>query len=130
MSDQIFNDQPDILDASQIASALRISRAGAYNLLSSEDFPTLHIGRRKLVMKNDLIQWLKSTPTRHQSIEKMKGNKTMIDAMSDTISFPHFRKESIEWRRKPLVSAERSAIPFTGRISTVRPRAPSPLRKN
>ena len=60
MSDQIFNDLPDILDASQIASALRISRAGACNLLSSDDFPTLHIGRRKLVMKNDLIQWLRS----------------------------------------------------------------------
>ena len=60
MSDQIFNDLPDILDASQIASALRISRAGAYNLLNSEHFPTLHIGRRKLVMKNDLIQWLNS----------------------------------------------------------------------
>ena len=60
MSDQIFDDLPDILDASQIASALRISRAGAYNLLSSADFPTLHIGRRKLVMKNDLLQWLKS----------------------------------------------------------------------
>lgn len=60
MSDQIFNDLPDILDATQIASVLRISRAGAYNLLSSEDFPTLHIGRRKLVMKNDLIAWLKS----------------------------------------------------------------------
>ena len=59
MSDQIFNDLPDILVASQIASVLRISRAGAYNLLSSEDFPTLHIGRRKLVMKDDLIQWLK-----------------------------------------------------------------------
>lgn len=60
MSDQIFNDLPDILDASQIASVLRISRAGAYNLLSSADFPTLHIGRRKLVMKSDLITWLKS----------------------------------------------------------------------
>ena len=60
MSDQIFNDLPDILDATQIAAALRIARAGVYNLLSSEDFPTLHIGRRKLVMKNDLIQWLKS----------------------------------------------------------------------
>ena len=60
MSDQIFNDLPDILDATQIASVLRISRAGAYNLLSSEDFPTLHIGRHKLVMKNDLIQWLRS----------------------------------------------------------------------
>ena len=60
MSYQIFDDLPDIIDAAQIASALRISRAGAYNLLSSEDFPTLHIGRRKLVMKNDLITWLKS----------------------------------------------------------------------
>ena len=60
MSNRIFDDLPDILDASQIASALRISRAGAYNLFSSEDSPTLHIGRRKLVMKNDLIQWLKS----------------------------------------------------------------------
>ena len=60
MSYQVFDDLPDILDATQIASALRISRAGAYNLLSSEDFPTLHIGRRKLVMKNDLITWLKS----------------------------------------------------------------------
>ena len=60
MSNQIFDDLPDILDAAQIASALRISRAGAYNLLSSKDFPTLHIGRRKLVMKNDLITWLKS----------------------------------------------------------------------
>ena len=60
MSYQIFDGLPDILDATQIASALRISRAGAYNLLSSEDFPTLHIGRRKLVMKNDLIIWLKS----------------------------------------------------------------------
>ena len=60
MSYQIFDDLPDIIDATQIASALRISRAGAYNLLSSEDFPTLHIGRRKLVMKNDLIQWLKN----------------------------------------------------------------------
>jgi len=60
MSYQIFDDLPDIIDATQIASALRISRAGAYNLLSSEEFPTLHIGRRKLVMKNDLITWLKS----------------------------------------------------------------------
>ncbi len=60
MSYQIFDDLTDIIDAAQIASALRISRAGAYNLLSSDDFPTLHIGRRKLVMKNDLIQWLKN----------------------------------------------------------------------
>ena len=60
MSYQLFDNLPDILDARQIALALRISRASAYNLLSSADFPTLHIGKRKLVMKTDLIQWMKS----------------------------------------------------------------------
>ena len=60
MSNKTFEQMPDILDARQLADALRISRAGAYNLLSSADFPTLHIGKRKLVMKEDLIQWLRS----------------------------------------------------------------------
>lgn len=60
MSNKTFEQMPDILDARQLADALRISRAGAYNLLSSTDFPTLHIGKRKLVMKEDLIQWLRS----------------------------------------------------------------------
>lgn len=60
MSNKTFEQMPDILDARQLADALRISRAGAYNLLGSADFPTLHIGKRKLVMKEDLIQWLRS----------------------------------------------------------------------
>ena len=60
MSNKTFEQMPDILDARQLADTLRISRASAYNLLSSADFPTLHIGKRKLVMKEDLIQWLRS----------------------------------------------------------------------
>ena len=55
-----FEDMPDVMDARQLAQLLQISRAGAYNLLNSEDFPTLRIGKRKLVMKDDLIRWLKS----------------------------------------------------------------------
>ena len=48
------------VEAVQLAEALQISKAGAYNLLSSPDFPTLRIGGRKLVMKNELVEWLKS----------------------------------------------------------------------
>ena len=48
----------------QQAEALQISKAGAYNLLSSPDFPTLRIGGRKLVMKNELVEWLKSHTNR------------------------------------------------------------------
>ena len=57
---QPFETMPDVMDAKQIAEALQISKAGAYNLLNSPDFPTLRIGGRKLVMKSELILWLKS----------------------------------------------------------------------
>ena len=55
---------PDVMDAKQLAKALQISKAGAYNLLNVPDFPTLRIGGRKLVMKNELVEWLKSRTNR------------------------------------------------------------------
>ena len=59
MNRQPFETMPDVMDAKQIAEALQISKAGAYNLLNDPDFPTLRIGGRKLVMKADLMDWLK-----------------------------------------------------------------------
>lgn len=64
MSREPFETMPDVMDAKQIAAALQISKAGAYNLLNDPDFPTLRIGGRKLVMKNDLVEWLKSHTNR------------------------------------------------------------------
>lgn len=63
MSKEPFETMPDVMDAKQIAEALQISKAGAYNL-NSPDFPTLRIGGRKLVMKNELVEWLKSHTNR------------------------------------------------------------------
>ena len=64
MNREPFETMPDVMDAKQIAEALQISKAGAYNLLNSPDFPTLQIGGRKLVMKSELILWLKSHTNR------------------------------------------------------------------
>ena len=64
MNKQPFESMPDVMDAKQIAQALQLSKAGAYNLLHCPDFPTLRIGGRKLVMKNDLLEWLKSHTNR------------------------------------------------------------------
>lgn len=64
MNKEPFETMPDVMDAKQIADALQISKAGAYNLLNSPDFPTLRIGGRKLVMKSELILWLKSHTNR------------------------------------------------------------------
>ena len=60
MNRQPFETMPDVMDVKQIAQALHLSRAGAYNLMNNPSFPTLLIGGRKLVMKQDLIIWLKS----------------------------------------------------------------------
>ena len=60
MSREPLETMPDVMDAKQLAEVLRLSKAGVYNLLNSPDFPTLLIGGRKLVMKQDLLEWLRS----------------------------------------------------------------------
>ena len=49
---------PAVLNANQLAAALGISRAGAYQLLNTATFPTLRIGKRLLVPKDKLIEWI------------------------------------------------------------------------
>ena len=70
MNREPFETMPDVMDVKQIAQALHLSKAGVYNLLNNPDFPTLIIGGRKLVMKQDLIQGLKSkTKTNAKEVE-------------------------------------------------------------
>lgn len=44
MGKELFETLPDVLDAKMLASALSISKAGAYQLLNLPDFPTLQVG--------------------------------------------------------------------------------------
>jgi excisionase family DNA binding protein len=53
-----FENLPLMLNVNDIAVLVRISRAGAYNLVNSDGFPKVKIGKRVLVPKSDLMQWL------------------------------------------------------------------------
>lgn len=53
-----YENLPVVLNANQLAAALGISRAGAYQLLNTRTFPTLRIGKRLLVPKDKLIDWI------------------------------------------------------------------------
>ena len=64
MANEMFSCLPDVMTAEQLASALQISKSGAYALLHCSDFPTLRIGGRKMVMKKDLLEWLNSRTNR------------------------------------------------------------------
>lgn len=53
-----IDDIPAILNADNLQRFMHISRATTYNLLNSHDFPTLRIGKRLLVRKEDLLDWI------------------------------------------------------------------------
>ena len=53
-----YDQLPLALKADQVAAVLGISRAGAYNLMRSEGFPTLFIGKRMVVPRDRLIDWM------------------------------------------------------------------------
>lgn len=53
-----FEQLPIMLSAKTVATALGISESKAYELFRSKDFPVIVLGRRKLVAKDKLIDWL------------------------------------------------------------------------
>ena len=54
---------PITLSANQVAQVLGISRANAYTLMHSKGFPTIQIGKRMVVAKNKLIEWMERQTT-------------------------------------------------------------------
>ena len=49
---------PLMLSVPEMAAALGISRAGAYELARSEGFPALRIGTRIVIPKDKLQEWV------------------------------------------------------------------------
>ena len=53
-----YEDLPLMLSVPEMAAALGISRAGAYELARSEGFPALRIGSRIVIPKDKLQEWV------------------------------------------------------------------------
>lgn len=51
---------PATLSAKDISKYLGISKANSYNLMDRKGFPTLKIGKRKLVPKDKFLIWISS----------------------------------------------------------------------
>ena len=49
---------PMMLSVLEMTAALGISRAGAYELARTEDFPALKIGTRVVIPKDKLKEWV------------------------------------------------------------------------
>lgn len=54
-----FDQLPVTIQAEDIAAILGISRAGAYTLMRSKGFPTIYVGKRRMIVLQDkFIAWL------------------------------------------------------------------------
>ena len=54
-----YNELPLFLNAKLVAQVLGISPSSGYELLHQQDFPTLKIGNRIVLPKEEFIQWVK-----------------------------------------------------------------------
>jgi predicted DNA-binding transcriptional regulator AlpA len=54
-----YSELPLFLNAKLVAQVLGISPSSGYELLHQQDFPTLKIGSRIVVPKEEFIQWVK-----------------------------------------------------------------------
>lgn len=55
---------PITLCADEVAQVLGISRANAYTLMHSQNFPTIKIGKRMVVPKDKLLEWMEAQTTK------------------------------------------------------------------
>ena len=49
---------PLTLNAHEAAAVLRISKSKVYELAQSESFPSIRIGKRVVIPRDKLIQWI------------------------------------------------------------------------
>lgn len=55
---QSYDDLPLFLNAETVAKVLGVSPSSAYELLHEDGFPTLRVGSRMVVPKEQFIQWV------------------------------------------------------------------------
>ena len=53
-----IEDLPLTLNAREAAAVLRISKSKVYELAQSDSFPAIRIGKRVVIPRDKLIQWM------------------------------------------------------------------------
>lgn len=55
-----YDELPLMLSVIQVAEVLGISKTSAYELVHTDDFPSITIGKRLIVPKDKFIEWIKT----------------------------------------------------------------------
>ena len=61
-----YDELPLMLSVADVSAVLGISRAGAYELVKTDGFPSMKLGARIIVPKEEFVSWIK----RQSSVEE------------------------------------------------------------
>lgn len=61
-----YEELPLMLSVPEVAAALGISQAGAYELVRTDGFPSLKVGSRIVVPKEKFIEWIDENTAKKQ----------------------------------------------------------------
>ena len=67
--------KPEMLSANDLLEIFPISRSGIYDLLREPGFPCIHLGRRIIVPRDAMIDWLES-PKQTQTCRTRRSART------------------------------------------------------
>ena len=56
---RFMNDEPVVYDIKDLQRILKVGRNVAYELMKSDCFPSIKIGKKRVVYKENLEEWLK-----------------------------------------------------------------------
>ena len=99
---------PLTLCAEHVAMALGISRAGAYTLLHSKGFPTIKIGKRLVVPRDQFIKWME-TQVRKIWHKPLQVNKVMYFSSNGSLWIAHVGSCTILCNCNPFFNYLRSS---------------------
>ena len=55
----MLDELPFMLSADNLSATLNISKSNAYVLMNNEKFPSIRIGKRLLVQRDSLLNWIR-----------------------------------------------------------------------
>ena len=68
-----YDDLPLFLNAAMVARVLGVAPSSAYELMHETDFPTLRVGSRMVVPKENFIEWNGSSSTQRAVVIREKN---------------------------------------------------------
>ncbi len=70
-----YESVPLFLDAADIMNVLGLSRTTVYSMLQEPDFPTIELGKRRIVRKEKLFEWINA----HENPDSCINDDQTID---------------------------------------------------